>query len=186
MDETTVAKPLALPKFTFLCGPNTPEKFELARLISNQDTEMWLGDFEAPLREATVALFFENDLMGTDLRKVDKIPGSTILRVEDWLDSLKELVEAKLGSQFALGELALRHWESEGLEGVFDRFLYRDLVDANDAMPFVVKFGVANCLHLHLDTARGGACPGIWLPCDTAAKNFEFLRHELETTKRLP
>lgn len=173
---------LPLPKFTFLCGPNTPAKLELAKAIADQDDTIMVGEFETPLREATVALFFDNNLMDIDLSKSDQrtaaMPGFQ-QSAEDWIPVLEHTINMFGG--WTLGRIALQRQQDSGMDSVFERFLYRDVRYPVDATPFLDKY-CAECLLLHhgpLQPSSIGRVAQIWLPHIDTEKCLADISYDL-------
>lgn len=175
---------LPLPKFTFLCGPNTPAKYELCKLITSLDDTLWWTDIESTLREATIALFFGGDLLGVNLTLPEelskKLPGFDI-SVEAWLAAFRTGLENNVDPA-AVGRIALQQYKTEGYSDIYDRFLWRDVDNLNDTVPFLAEFGADPILYIHVGPLRvePGSKGNIWLPHPSPEKNLEHLRHELQ------
>lgn len=140
---------MKLPRFIFLCGPETPEKRLFADAFAKRNTSMLIEDFESPLREATVALFFNGDILNyTDPNKLaeTRLPFPSRPQATDFIKDLKGLLETY--SHNALGHVALQNYINNQFEELFDHILFRDTPKVSDAMPFVHKFGYFHTLCL--------------------------------------
>jgi len=171
-----------LPKFTFLTGPNT---LPLASLIAGRDSSILIEDFQRPLREATLALFYHNDVLSTDLSQKrdnkDLLPFGN-KAILDWLLDFENFIEKHLGED-ALGQIALRDYIAQGWHDVFDRTLFRDTETPDYVKPFADHYGAEHCLVVNCGIAtrpRAWPCRIIWLPIPDPPKQLEFLDHELE------
>ena len=191
--------PLSLPKFTFLCGPQSPAKNLLAAAISERDPGLMLCDFESPLRDATVSLFFGGDILGHDLTDENErrkfLPCSLSwqeasggkISTADFLKGLGEFLESTHGPG-VLGRIAFKSYLDDGCDTVFDRAIFRDAFAAADIVPFATRFGSDACLCINLGplthnfTLPMAGVKCIWIAVPELDKQMAQLERELSTT----
>jgi hypothetical protein len=110
--------------FTFIYGTATSGREDLVM------------DLEAPLNEATLALFYHNDLINYDLPKMhrDYLPyGDT--RIGDFIDSLKHNLRNQFG-QDILGQIALKNFRDMRYDDLFRQVIFEHCDSVADIKVF--------------------------------------------------
>ena len=172
---------LKLPKFTFLCGPRNSGQIALARAISDQDEEINFLDFEEPIRNATQELLFDGFNSSRDM--VSEAARAKPISQDSTLDQFYDSLELQLrNNSVSLGGIAYASWYGNGMEAIFDRFLYRDCRNPDDMLFFINRYA-DECLAIHLNSMAKWniGCKQIWLPTTDTAECMANLTRELGT-----
>lgn len=168
-----IRAPLALPQFTFLCGPPTYGQAELAEALLTQDLGLMEEKFQSTIDDAIKQLLTGN--CWSMSRDPIKLPGTWPL--EKWQVELKEVVARALGDT-GLAQLAIARFDEEAL---WPRMVFSDCHDANLIRPFVEKYGNEACLQIHFSVNSWPLehVRTIYLPLEPIEKRIELLRREL-------
>lgn len=183
-----LAKPLNLPRFTFLCGPYGCGQNELAHAISGLDLDNSLGlaDLEEPLRDATLDLFFEGYLIdgsnpdiSNPMIKQKRLPEPVgMLTVGDWIGSFRGMLVEQFGADI-LARLAIKRQREATFQ--WERYLYRDLRNPEDMARMIAEHEKDNCLFINcgkLDPVWDGR-QMLHLASDKLDERMAQLRREL-------
>jgi hypothetical protein len=160
-------KDIKLPYLVFLNGPPGSGKTTLCRLLTQSDQTLAEISFAAPLREATLALFFPDALM-TDLTTQDAKRAPLPLfedqncAARDWLIALATLLRERLGAD-ALSKMALR--DVRASEDFFRGFIFPDARTPEDLSAFLSAFPPDFLLlvHLHREGTSWAGDTGGWI-----------------------
>lgn len=177
--------PLRLPRFVFLQGPFEAAK-PLATAIADSTPDVGIFDFEAPLRDATLALFFpEHNPSSLDLTDVEvrrrTLPFDGDISVGEWLGALSTHLENSFSGHHSVrARMALN--ASFGPEGqMYETLLFRDATSA-DIREIAGEIAGANLLTIHHGPLGQDIVSGvrhIWLPEPSLDSQMKALRREL-------
>jgi GTPase SAR1 family protein len=97
-----------LPPFLFLIGPPKCGKTTLVNLLCERDSSIAHCSFDEPIREATLQIFFPEQLhMGIDLREDDALQTQlpfTAITIAMWMSNLRRTLTGI--SPTLLGDIA--------------------------------------------------------------------------------
>jgi hypothetical protein len=142
---------VSLPRFTFLLGPEGCGKTTLARLLCVHNHRIAMASFDEPIREATLAMFFPDQLQtGIDLREEDTLRQplpSCPISIGGFMHGFRKFLIKEISS-FIRGDLAKRRSEFilGGRAPSFSHIVYDDTEDLSDVSPFSNGFGSEACL----------------------------------------
>lgn len=145
--------PVQLPRFTFFFGPPGGGQEELAKRLSAEDQCVLVEEFEEPLRNVALALFFNNNIMGNDLRQKE-VREKFVLNdprhgmIATFIARQKRFLEQFYGADI-LGHLAYNAFMGDIPA---DRYIYLD-GDVGPILGFTEKLRRKSCLILsfHLE-----------------------------------
>lgn len=179
---------ISLPRFTFLCGPPSQGQGPLTRALIHEDDNLIRIDFTYPIQEIITTLF--PDSCPVTLDPLDNM--STKVH-PDYTVTLRDVMagyvytQRRLFGTDALGKFAHRKCLNEGTFSLFDRLIFPDCTDPEDAQVFIDQSLASDCLAVFMgDLIEIKAlgfndllCRKIWLPVTDPLKNTETLRKEL-------
>jgi hypothetical protein len=143
--------PLPLPKYTFIHFADSGlAADQLADDLARQDKDLLVEDFEEPLRNATLAIFYNNDILGNDLRKPEvrnrPLPDGIGNTNVDFMKHFETWLRLRYGSGI-LGWLA---WQRLQQDIPAIRYLFRDARNPADILAIINKAHHKNCLIIAL------------------------------------
>jgi hypothetical protein len=150
---------MRLPPFIFLIGPKGCGKTTLATLLCEQDNSIAHCSFDEPIREATLQIFFPEQLhMGLDLREDDAMATAlpfTAISIGTWMDNLRRTLTGI--SPTLIGDLAKKRLGY--IQGRFQTFAFDDAESTSDISPFVLAYGSNNCLLIFIERSGHPIAP---------------------------
>lgn len=179
---------ISLPRFTFLCGSSSQGQGPLTRSLVSEDDNLIRIDFTYPIQEIVTTLF--PDSCPVTLDPLDNMSVKVHPNYNVTLGNvMAEYIETfrRLFGTDALGAFAHRKCVNEGTFSLFDRLIFPDCIDPEDAQVFIDQSLPSDCLAIFMgDLIQIKAlgfndllCRKIWLPVTDPLKNTETLRKEL-------
>lgn len=138
---------IRLPPYVFLVGPRGCGKTTLAQLICEKNHRVAMAGFEEPIREATLAIFFPEQLhLGIDLRRPEvqqlSLPYTTH-PAGRFMKSLRSTLTQM--SPTLVGDLAKKRASYIiGME--YDHVIFDDSDGPDDLRPFILAYGPQSVL----------------------------------------
>lgn len=179
---------ISLPRFTFLCGPTSQGQGPLTRSLISEDDNLIRIDFTYPIQEIVTTLFPDScpvtldplDNMSTKVHPDYNITLGNVMA--EYIETQRRL----FGTD-ALGQFTWRKCQNEGTFSLFDRLIFPDCLDPEDAQVFIDQSLSSDCLAIlmgDLTTIQYLGfnklhCRTVWLPVTDPLKNTETLRKEL-------
>lgn len=124
---------MPLPFITFLYGPSTPAKRELANLLCEHDPALLPFDLYEPLRSALLQLFFDGFTLHNELtpdRLAEPNPITPSLTNADWQNELERMLRDV--DKAILGKIFVHNLQADPPNISFDRILIRDAIEHHD------------------------------------------------------
>jgi len=182
-------KNLSLPRFTFLLGSTDLARYDLAKaLVASTFNSVYVGDLDTPILNGITGMFYDcNVLKDLDAVPDEVLPGTASTTVRDMYHGLLKLLRQSLGAT-ALGQLALVDHRSN--LDLFDNFIYRDLNQMTDVLPFMNQdagFNPKNVLIINLGELKSHNLVGpayIWLPVPEVSTQILIIEKELIILRR--
>jgi hypothetical protein len=144
---------MRLPPFIFLIGPPKCGKTTLAALLCEKDSSIAHCSFDEPIREATLQIFFPEQLhLGIDLRDDDELNTAlpfTNISIGHWMDSLRRTLTGI--SPTLIGDLAKKRLGY--IQGGFQHFIFDDAESPMDIKPFALAYGQDHCKLIFIERA---------------------------------
>lgn len=176
-----------LPKVTLLCGKWGQGQVALTKLLCAEDDNLLRLDFTAPVHDAISQLFPDSMPVTKDpMECLDESIEPGPARVQDLMENLVTALRSTFGTD-ALGHFAVKYLESHETFKIFDRVIYTDCLDCDDAQAIIDHVGSDNVLAIFFGDMNyiralglhSLMCQQLWLPIPEPTKQLEYLRKEL-------